>query len=143
MERLGSAMLVMLTTVVVACSGDSRPGARSDEAQVRRLFEDQVHRIRDENWRDLYKHLSPTYKEACPYDEFLSLFSQATEYVDMDRFGFDEVAVSVDGELASVTYIVTYEGKDTDAVTEASPDLFVKIDGQWYDEYDEHGDCSG
>jgi hypothetical protein len=49
--------------------------------------------------------------------------------------------VRVDGDRAYATYIYTYGATPTAPVTAADPDVYVRINGKWYDDIDTHTQC--
>jgi hypothetical protein len=98
--------------------------------------------FQQENWRELYQTYSPRFQEDCSYNDFLDGASSASLWgLDAADVGMDELDVRVEGATAYAMYIQTYEGRDIKAVTEDDPDLYVKIDGKWYDEVDSHTEC--
>ena len=139
------AALLALAASATACGGGtlSSAGPSGDEAEVRRLMDRQFDLTKDQDWRQLYETYSPRFQEDCPYSEFLDNFSGALVFsnLDLSTLDVDERNLSVQGDTAYATYIVTYEGRDVEAVTEDDPDVYVQLDGKWYDEVDSHTQC--
>lgn len=134
-------ILGVLAILLAAFACNGGVGWQSDEAEVRALIVRSLELTRAENWRELYKLYSPRFREECPYNDFLAL-SAAAVGLDLAELGVDEIDVWVEGDTAYATYILTYEGKDIYAVTENDPDIFIRLDGRWYDEVDSHTKCS-
>jgi len=50
--------------------------------------------------------------------------------------------VRIDGDQARVSYVELYDGQVVGTVGTSNPDLYVRIDGRWYDDVDTHAACS-
>jgi hypothetical protein len=142
------ATAVLLAATAIGCGGKSAVGGAlnggqaKDESDVRTFIARQMNLFQQEDWRDLYQTYSPRFQQDCSYNDFLGEVSSASLWgFDWAEFAMDELDVRVEGVTAYTTYIQTYEGRDIKAVTEDDPDLYVKIDGKWYDEVDSHTEC--
>ncbi|MCH7699588.1 MAG: nuclear transport factor 2 family protein [Chloroflexi bacterium] len=153
-EGKGTLTGLMVLGVVVAAAlallfalacggGDGAFSGGSDEAQVRAVLERETKLIRQGDWRDLWELLSPQTREQCPYGEFLSdlqgdlVFFRAL-VGDPDKIGISEVEIEVVGDTAFASYITTIEGEDVDF---NENDIFVKVDGRWYDVDEDSDQC--
>jgi hypothetical protein len=47
--------------------------------------------------------------------------------------------VRIDGDTGAATYIDQLDG--TPVATDAKPDLYIRVDGAWYDEFDATSSC--
>jgi len=142
------AMAVLLAASAMRCGGKPAAGGllgkgqANDEGEVRVFVARQMNLFQQGDWRELYQTYSPRFQEDCSYNDFLGEVSSASLWgFDPGDVGMDELEVRVEGNVAYTTYIQTYEGRDIKAVTEDDPDLYVKIDGKWYDEVDSHTEC--
>jgi hypothetical protein len=142
------ATAALLVATAIGCGGKSAAGGvlnggqAKDESEVRALIARQMKLFQQENWRELYQTYSPRFREDCSYNDFLDGASSASLLgFDPGEADIDELDVRIEGTTAYATYIQTYEGQDIEAVTEDDPDLYVKIDGKWYDEVDSHTEC--
>jgi hypothetical protein len=137
---LSLAVTTALPVVLCCCSGNSGVSGLSDEAQVRRILELELELMRGHDWRELYELYSPALHEECSYDEFLGAWQYSSD-VDLYTLDYDDLEVQVEGTRAYATYILTYGGEDVHAASEQDPDIFIRIDGRWYDEVDSHTKC--
>ena len=120
-----AAGLASVVILVIACGG---PG---DETTVRGLLNREVDLIEKRDWRGLYELYSSDFQSRCPYDEFLDLANSQLTLAGEFQIGYDSLEVTVDGDRAFATYILTVDGVDVQAVTEDDPDWFIKEGGRW------------
>lgn len=137
--RLVLVGLLAVTIATAACNSTAPGGG--DAQQARQLFDRQHELLRHQTWRALYATYSPTFQAACPYDQWVALTSAFTSGIQLDDLAYEDVHVSIKDDVAEFTYTRTYQGKALGAVTAASPDLYRRIDGAWYDDFDEHTTC--
>src|SRR6266511_3235830 len=100
----------------------------SPSQQVRRLIDKQIKLSIAGRYDLLYDTLSPRVKAACPQDSFAGSLQEITttrpefwslvEYRDLD--------ISVKGDQAVVTYVITYNGAPVERATGEDPDLYVR-----------------
>lgn len=105
----------------------------SDETVVRELIAQQADLHRAERWDELYDKLSPSQQAACSRERYAALARAAPASVVVDQ-----VQVRVEGDTAYVTYAASVGATPIGRATDANPDIYVRIDGQWYDEIDTH-----
>jgi hypothetical protein len=130
--------VIVVAIALMACGGSATSAGTQ---QVRDRFDHQHDLLRKKDWSALYEMYSPAFQAACPYDEWLPLTSAFTNGVDLGQLKYDDVHVSISGDVAALTYRRTYRGKQSSVVTEDSPDIYRRINGAWYDEFDEHTTC--
>ena len=133
---------------MVSCrSGNTTPSATStpqgnDEvAVVRKLIDDEFGFLRQSDWQAVYEDYAPEFRSSCPYDKFEQSERASVQGLDPSKIGVTNVKVSLNGEMAAATYTYTYAGETVSAISDASPDLFVKVDSRWYDAADAHVTC--
>ena len=136
---VGTASIIAvaaLATAVAACGGGS-----ADSSAVAKLLDHQLALTKSGDWQGLYNTYSPNYQSRCPYDELLRRAAGA-DSASLQSLSYDQLHVQIDGDKAYATYVTMREGQVVAAVTDASPDIYVKIDGTWFDEFDELALCS-
>ena len=124
---------------VAAATSTASPSA--DKAAVLEIVNRQGQLVASKDWRGLYDTFSPQQHAVCPYDKFLAAITsspQSRADFDVSRFSFEQENVRIDGDRAFVTYIGKYDGQVIDTASDANPDVYVRIDGKWYDEVDSH-----
>ena len=95
------------------------------EEEVRRLIDRQIKLATAGRYDQLHRTLSARARAACPARPFVGAltslpadFWALIEYRDID--------VRVDGDRASVTYVITYNGEPIGRATAEDPDLYVR-----------------
>jgi hypothetical protein len=124
----------------VTLSGDGRSSS-GEEAAVRDLLLLQERLVKEGRYEELYTHFSPAVKASCSLDSFLAGFQNLDPSFDPDLAKYEDIVVVVDGANATVTYSLTYDGEEVLSVTDSDPDLYVKIDGVWFDDLDAYTGC--
>ncbi len=131
--------LAALAVAAAACGGSG--GRANDSSAVGKLLNQQLEMTRAGDWQGLYDTYSPRYQSRCSYEALLKR-AAGSDTASLQSLSYDQLHVEIDGDKAYVTYVTTRNGKVVAAVTDASPDIYVKIDGTWFDEYDELAACS-
>ncbi len=119
-----------------ACGGES-----ADSSAVAKLLDHQLALTKAGDWQGLYNTYSPHYQSRCPYDQLLSR-AAGSDPASLQSLSYDQLRVQIDGDKAYATYVTTRDGQVVAAVTDASSDIYVKIGGTWFDEFDELAVCS-
>ncbi len=114
--------------LAVACGGGS-----SDEGQVKAGLAREVKALRNEDWRTLYSMLSPRARQGCNASDFADAMKSVSN-VDFSKLDVRDVVVTVNGRSADVTYATVYDGDEVDRTTRDDPEIWVKVDGRWYDD---------
>ena len=97
--------------------------------------------IAAKNWRGLYDTFSPKEQAACPYDKFLVAINssaQSSPDFDISRFSVEQLKVRVTGDQGFATYVGKFDGRVVDTASDSDPDIFVRVNGAWYDDLDSH-----
>lgn len=132
-----ASMVAFAIIIVAACGG----GASNNGSAIEKLLEHQLALAKAGDWQGLYDTYSPRYQSRCTYETFLSRAGGA-DSASLQSLSYDQLHVQIDGDIAYVTYVTKQSGQVVASVTDASPDLYVKIEGAWSDEYDELSACS-
>jgi hypothetical protein len=97
--------------------------------QVSRLIDEQIKLATagrlDELWEDT---LSPKLKAACPFDAYVGSLQQiTTQQPDFwSLIQYQDLHISVTGDRAVVTYVITYNGAPVERATPLNPDIYVR-----------------
>jgi hypothetical protein len=97
--------------------------------QVSRLIDEQIKLASagrlDQLWEDT---LSPKLKAACPFDAYVGAIQQiTTEQPDFwSLVQYQDLHISVTGNQALVTYVITYNGAPVERATTQDPDVYVR-----------------
>jgi len=138
----GAIVVVAFALALGAVSGSASATSKSDEAAVLELTELQRRLFREERYTEVYQYYSPSYKSICSLEEFAApLRSSVQRGFEPWKVSYSDVAVKVEGDRAYVTATLRYEDRVA-YYSAADPDIYVRIEGRWYDEVDSHTDCS-
>jgi hypothetical protein len=97
--------------------------------QVRRLIDRQLKLALagrfDQVWEDT---LSPQLKQACPLDAFTGSLDQlrASQPDFWSLIEYRDIRITVSGNRAVVTYVITYNGVPIERATAENPDRYVR-----------------
>ncbi|TMK84861.1 MAG: hypothetical protein E6G44_08920 [Actinobacteria bacterium] len=114
------ALMGGLVALVVARS--------SPEQQVRRLMDRQLKLAIAQRWGQLHATLTAKAKQACPRVEFLSEVQRlsGTDPNFWHVIDFRDINIQVRGDVAAVTYVITYNGRVVERATPQAPDLYAR-----------------
>ncbi len=127
------AVALMVAGALLAVGGC---GEKGDEGHVKELIQKQNELLFTEaNWEAIYMTYSPAYRDVHPYAEFVEGGKTALAMVRA-TYGtgdveFTDIKVRVEGNKAYASYKIEIGGK---IVTTTEDDIYVKVDGKWYDE---------
>ncbi len=111
-----------------ACGGGV--GA-SDDTQIRSLIEKEFDAIRSRNVDKEYAFYSARYREGCTKDEYEQVSNDAVpDGTDLSDLGYTISSVTIDGNDADVSAVITLQGEELDREAEH----FVKEHGSWFDD---------
>ncbi len=116
----------------------------AEQLAVFTLVQRQTQLAADRDWMGLYATYSPGQQAVCTYDAFLAKVAVARDQqptFDASKVRFERVRVRIDGDTASVSYVELYDGQPVGTIGTSNPDVYVRIDGQWYDDVDTHKPC--
>ncbi len=144
---LAITLLLGLAVLLSACGGgdDLSSGSTatkvaagdttSDENQIRSKIDKAFAAIRSEDWSALYGLASQADRSVCSESDFVDHYNSvaAPSGRSYSKVGVRITSVRVNGDTASVSYYNTYDGTDNGS---SNTDLWVKRDGEWYNEGD-------
>ena len=125
-------------TIVTAAPDGADEDAVDDILEINRR---QARAIGERDWQALYDTFSSRQQTACPYPQFVAAAersAQGAEGFDISLFSFDHIAIDIEGDRAELAYVSRYDGRVVQVVAADDPDVFVEIEGVWYDEVDAH-----
>src|SRR5262245_23866177 len=99
------------------------------EKQVRRLIDAQLKLAAGGRYEDLWQDtLSIGVKKACPQDAFIGTLDQlrATQPNFWTLVVYHDIHISVHGDKAIVTYVITYNGTPIEKATPQDPDIYTR-----------------
>lgn len=111
----------------------------ADEQAVIDLFKGRLELSRVGDYDTLYATYSPAFRQQCTQQAFVASIQSAG--LEPDRLDFRDVDAVIEGDTARVTYTTTYDEQAVDIVGADDPNIFTRIDGQWYDDVDSHTTC--
>jgi Double zinc ribbon len=132
----GMVLVALVAGAIVLFAG----GSSSPDAQIKGVLDKEVSLIRQGRYQDIFALLSPQYQQQCSVEDLQSSGAQES-ITSLGPIRFDDLRAAVQGDNARVTYRVTVSGKELATVTADDPDLFVKVDGEWRDDYDDQAFC--
>jgi hypothetical protein len=97
--------------------------------QVRRLIDKQLKLSTGGRFDQLWEQtLSPGLKQACPLDAFTGSLNQirASQPDFWTLIQYRDIHVTVTGNRAAVTYVITYNGTPIESATPENPDLYIR-----------------
>ena len=115
-----------------------------DQSELIGVLRTQTQLAANRDWVGLYATYSPAQQAACSYDSFLTKVAIARDArpdFNASKVTFDRVRVRIDGDHASVSYVQLYDGQPIGTIGTSDPDVYIRIDGRWYDDVDTHKPC--
>lgn len=129
-----AAALAAAGYALAACGG----GGESDEAAVRSALDAELKAYQAADWPAAYEIASPRFRTTCSLDQFMASVSGA----DFSTLVMDQIKVRIEGDKAYVTNRQMLDGKEIGVATDAAPEIFVKVDGKWYDDGKGQSGCN-
>jgi hypothetical protein len=118
--------------------------ATPDQSELLAVLRTQTQLAANRDWPGLYATYSPGQQAACSYDRFLAKVVPARDAVpdfNASKVTFDRVRVRIDGDHAAVSYVQLYDGQPVGTIGTSEPDVYIRINGRWYDDVDTHKPC--
>jgi hypothetical protein len=134
--------VAICSCLVLAGLGSQAVAARStttEAAKVRALLLYEVRLTNQARWRPLWRTYSPRVRSRCSYNLFVAGMKQIR--TALGPFTLRNLAVRVRGRRAFVTYRIIGRGNVVGGAPARKPDVFVRIGGRWYDDFDADGEC--
>ncbi len=86
-------------------------------------------------WAALYSAYTPAYKAKCPYAKFVKGYRAVRAHFS-GPLSTRMKSTKVSGNKAWLTYSLVYKGKVVATTPAGHADLFTRIDGLWFDDYE-------
>jgi hypothetical protein len=118
----------------------ARSSASASEAtKVRAVLAQEVGMFNRKRWQPAWRMYSPRIRSQCSYRRFvvaMSSIRNATGPVTLRN-----VTVRVTGGRGLVVYRIVANGQLVGGATAKQPDVFRRINGRWFDDFDADGLC--
>lgn len=93
------------------------------------------------NWKALWSAYTPTYKSHCsPYSTFAKNFENLRKQLH-GKLTTKVTGVRIAGSKAYLAYQLLVGGKVVQTTKASNPDVYLKVNGIWYDEYEPTHGC--
>jgi hypothetical protein len=126
----------------VACGGGEEEPTPTptptDEELIQELLDEQVAALNELDWETVYNQRSPSFQSRVTLQEFEAFFEMAyADIIPSVESGEAEVVItdleiSVEGQYGYMTGNLGLDGTVILPFTDEAPDIWQKIDGQWY-----------
>jgi hypothetical protein len=134
-------LIGLIPLTAIATTGSGHASSATDASEVRAVFDQQTRLFKQGRWQAMYRLYTPRYRARCPFARFVD-DQRSVRRMLGTRFSFRGFRVRVRGTRATIAYrAVTSSGRTIAAVTFADGDLYVRLGGRWYDEYDPVSEC--
>jgi hypothetical protein len=135
-------VLIGLIPLAIATAGSGHASSATDAAEVRAVFDRQARLFKQGRWQAMYRLYTPRYRARCPFARFVDDQRSVRRELGT-RFSFRGVRVRVRGTRATIAYraVSSSSGRTIAEVTFADGDIYVRLGGRWYDEYDRVSEC--
>ena len=119
---------------------DARDGRTASEAtKVRVLLAQEITLFNDTRWRSMWPLYAPRIRSRCSYTRFVAQMKPLRRATG--RVALRAVSIRVTGTHAAVSYRIVAKGKVVGGTTVRNPDLFARVGGRWFDDFDPDGLC--
>jgi hypothetical protein len=119
---------------------DARRSASASEAtKVRAVLAQEVAMFNRKKWQPAWRMYSPRIRSHCSYRRFVRAMGSirnATGPVTLRN-----VTVRVTGGRGFALYRIVANGRLVGGATAKQPDVYRRIDGRWFDDFDADGLC--
>jgi hypothetical protein len=144
-------MTSILALTLAACGGSSAKSKTAastptpgivDETGLRAVADQQLQYSKNRDWARLYATYSPEVQAECTEAEFVSQRdAQVQRGFDPAKVAQTIASIRADGDHAYITWNIAYGGTPV-AASNAAEDVYVRIDGKWYDAPDANTGCA-
>jgi len=129
------SLLLILALVLgtIGCAGDN-----NDEEKIRELVDEQIDALNNVDLETVYDQRSPSYHSRVSLQEFEAFFEVLyADIMPLVQSGdmsvtMTDLEISIEDDYAYVTGNLELDGTVMLQYTEESPDIWQKIDGDWY-----------
>ena len=135
MMRFIVALAILLVLALVL--GAIGCGGKSDEEEILELIDKQIAAINDLDLETFYETRIPNYRARVTLEEYQAfaepVWGQYSQMLSTKQLKVTNVTVRVEGDWAYMTGQVVLNGDVLQSYTSASPDIWRKVGGKWYD----------
>jgi hypothetical protein len=116
-----------------------RNDTASGAAKVRAVLLQEVTLFNQAHWRTLWRAYSPRVRSHCSYALFVARMKPLRRSVGPATLR--NIRIRVTGRRASARYQIVARGKVVGGTPTTNPDVFARIGGRWFDDFDADGLC--
>ncbi|SRR6266496_2834589 len=135
---------VICLCLVLAGVASQQVGARSSSSpsetrRVRAVLAQEVGMFNRRRWEPMWQMYSPGIRSHCSYIRFVRVMrsiSNTTGLVTLRN-----VTVRVSGRRGFARYSIVANGRLVGGATSKEPDVYTRIGGRWFDDFDANGLC--
>jgi len=106
---------------------------------VRAIVVQEVRLYNQKRWQAQWRLFAPRVRSHCSYRRFLVLTRSIRNVYGV--MSLRRVAVRVMGRRGFAAYSVVLNGRLIPTATAKNPDVFTRIGGRWFDDFDADGLC--
>jgi len=132
--------LCFLLAGVASQAGGARAAASATETtKARAVLAQEVAMFNRKQWRPAWRMYTPRIRSHCSYRRFalaMGTIRKATGPVTLRN-----VTVRVTGARTLIVYRIVANGRVVGGATAKEPDVFRRINGRWFDDFDADGLC--
>jgi hypothetical protein len=145
MVRTVRQSLVIVISCLALAGVASQPSAarrtapESEATKVRAVLLQEVALFNQSRWQMAWKAYSPRVRSRCSYAAFVAAMKPVRRTTG--RVTLRNVAIRVAGRRAAAGYRIYAGSKLVGGTTERNPDLFARVGGRWFDDFDPDGLC--
>ena len=127
-------IILLISALVIGTVGCGE----NDEEKIRELLDEQIAAMNDVDLEVVYNQRTPSYRSRVTFQEFDTFLKMAySEFLPMVESGqaaveITDLEIRVDGDYAYMTGKLGLNGTVLLEYTDSSPDIWQKIDGNWY-----------
>ena len=134
MKRLAIPLMLLVALALVigtvGCGGN-------DEEEIGELIDEQIAALNELDLQTVYDQKTPGYRSRLAFDDYQAFMMVAwADYVPLAgtvELELTDRSIRVDDDWAYMTGKLVVAGQVLLEYTDASPDVWHKIDGDWYD----------
>ena len=128
-----------LTGAASQPAGARSTSPASEAAKVRAIVVQEVRLYNQKRWRAQWRLFTPRVRSHCSYQRFLVVTRSIRNAYGVMRL--HRIAVRVTGRRGFAAYSVVLKGRLVATATAKNPDVFTRIGGRWFDDFDADGLC--
>jgi hypothetical protein len=143
-EDVRRALMIVTACLTLAGVASQPMAARStrpesEATKVRAVLLQEIALFNQSRWQTAWKAYSPRVRSRCSYAAFAAAMKPLRRATG--RVTLRNVTIRVTGRRATAGYRIFASGKLVGGATKNNPDLFARVGGRWFDDFDADGLC--